>query len=234
VAAARNRSAAGVIDGQVGRNDHHRGQSGAGQQPADGQHMSAKSTLISRSWEALIDDLDLRIAELTVQVKRPGRRPPLYPAAGHRAGHRLDQHLHHRLRDRRHRPLRVGGPALRLHRPLSRVRRSDGVDARRARLQVPALGAVRSRAERLQAPLPRRAPPALGLTSGGSGTADAIATASRNDHRHRQPDLLQRDDCRQRPRYMDTSSGPASPGSRLAGSRGRREAPRWHGLAARE
>ena len=48
----------------------------------------------------------------------PGRRSPLHPAAGHRARVRLDQRLHRRLRDRRHRALRLAGQAVRLHRPL--------------------------------------------------------------------------------------------------------------------
>ena len=34
----------------------------------------------------LIDDLELQISPLTVRAQAPGRRSPLYPAAGHRAG----------------------------------------------------------------------------------------------------------------------------------------------------
>ena len=40
---------------------------------------------------ALIDDLDLQIAALTVAAQAPGRRSSLHPAAGDRAGDRLDQ-----------------------------------------------------------------------------------------------------------------------------------------------
>jgi transposase len=112
----------------------------------------------------LIDDLELQIAALTVQLKRPGRRSPLHPAAGHRSGPGVDQRVHRRLGDRRHRPLRLAGPALRLHRPVPsghpvRRQRPPRPDLQ-ARPQVSALGAVRGRTERLQAPLLRRALPA--------------------------------------------------------------------------
>jgi transposase len=65
----------------------------------------------------LIDDLELRIAQLTVELRRQGA-DHRYTAAGHRARVRLDQRLHRRLRDRRHRALLLAGQALRLHRAL--------------------------------------------------------------------------------------------------------------------
>jgi hypothetical protein len=85
----------------------------------------------------------------------------LHPAVGHRARDRVDQRLHDRLGDRRHRPLRFTGQAVRLHRPVP-PRQAVGVQRRprpalQARAQVRALGAVRGRAERLQAPLLRDA-----------------------------------------------------------------------------
>jgi transposase len=111
----------------------------------------------------LIDDLELQIAALTVQLKRQGAAP-LHPRVGHRTGDRLDQRVHHRLGDRRHRPLRLTGQAVRLHRPVPtrqavRRHRRARPDLQ-ARPQVPALGLVRGRPERLQAPLLRRALPA--------------------------------------------------------------------------
>src|SRR5256885_1536960 len=93
----------------------------------------------------------------------PGRRSPLHPAAGHRAGVRLDQRVHRRLGDRRHQPLRLAGQALRLHRPLpARLSVGQHRPARpdlQERLTLPALGALRGRAARLQPPrLPRALP----------------------------------------------------------------------------
>ena len=67
---------------------------------------------------ALIDDLELQIANLTVELQAPGCRSPLHPAAGHRTGVRLDQRLHGGVGDRRHRTVRVAGQAGRLHRPV--------------------------------------------------------------------------------------------------------------------
>jgi hypothetical protein len=52
-------------------------------------------------------------------AQAPGRRPPLHRLVGHRTGSGLDQRLHDRLRDRRHRPLRLAGQAVRLHRSVS-------------------------------------------------------------------------------------------------------------------
>ena len=94
----------------------------------------------------------------------PGRRSPLHPAAGHRAGVRLDQRLHRRVGDRRHRALRLADQAVRLHRALParlpvRRQRPPRPDLQ-ARLALPALGAVRGRAARLQPPRLRRALPA--------------------------------------------------------------------------
>ena len=94
---------------------------------------------------ALIEELDVRIGELTVQLKRQGADHRYIPV-GHRPRHRLDQRLHHRLGDRRHRSVCVAGQALRLHRPLPagqaiRRRRRARTDLQ-ARTQVPALGAV--------------------------------------------------------------------------------------------
>ena len=60
----------------------------------------------------------------------PGRRSPLHPAAGHRPRVRLDQRLHRRLRDRRHRALRLPDQALRLHRLCPRVYQSGASDRR--------------------------------------------------------------------------------------------------------
>ena len=68
---------------------------------------------------ALIDDLELQIAALTVELQAPGRRPPLHPAAGHRARVRLDQRatpIASEIGDIDR--FAVAGQALRLHRAL--------------------------------------------------------------------------------------------------------------------
>jgi hypothetical protein len=112
---------------------------------------------------ALIDDLELQIANLTVELRRQGADHRYIPPAGHRPRVRLDQRLHRRLRDRRHRTLRVAGQAGRLHRPLPagdpvRGHRPPRPDLQ-ARPALPALGPVRGRHERLQTPALRRALP---------------------------------------------------------------------------
>ena len=109
----------------------------------------------SRRSLGLIDDLDVQIARLTVRAQAPGRRSPLHPAAGHCSRVRVDERLHRRLGDRRHQPLRLAGEALRLHRAVParqpvRRQRPPRPDLQ-TRPQVPSLGAVRSRPERLQA-----------------------------------------------------------------------------------
>ena len=102
----------------------------------------------------LIDDLTAgRAVERGAQA--PWRRSPLDPAAGHCSRVRVDQRLHRRLGDRRHQPLRLAGEALRLHRAVParqpvRRQRPPRPDLQ-TRPQVPSLGAVRSRPERLQA-----------------------------------------------------------------------------------
>ena len=60
----------------------------------------------------------------------PGRRSPLHPAAGHRARVRLDQRLHRRLRDRRHRTLRLAGQAVGYTGLCPRVYQSGNTDRR--------------------------------------------------------------------------------------------------------
>ena len=105
----------------------------------------------------LIDDLELQIARLTVRTQAPGRRSPLHPAAGHRAWVRLDQRVHRRVGDRRDRALRVADEAVRLHRPVParravRRQRPPRPDLQ-ARPALSALGPLRGRDERLQAPL---------------------------------------------------------------------------------
>ena len=95
---------------------------------------------------AVIDDLEMRIARLDGRAPAPGRRSPLHPAAGHRARVRLGQRLHGRVRDRRHRALRVAGEAVRLHRPVParaavRQHRPARPDLK-ARPALSALGAV--------------------------------------------------------------------------------------------
>src|SRR3954464_6755686 len=54
---------------------------------------------------ALIDDLELQIAALTVQLKRQGADHRYIPLLVTAPGDRLDQRLHDRLGDRRQRPL---------------------------------------------------------------------------------------------------------------------------------
>src|SRR3954447_10742702 len=98
---------------------------------------------------ALIDDLDLQIATLTVKLKRQGAEHRYIPLLVTAPGDRLDQRLHDRLGDRRQRPLRLAGQAVRLHRAVPagqavRRRRRPRPDLQ-ARTQVPALGAVRGR-----------------------------------------------------------------------------------------
>jgi Transposase len=112
---------------------------------------------------ALIDDLELRISELTVQLKRQGADHRYIPVLVTAPGPGVDQRVHRRLGDRRHRALRLAGQALRLHQPVParqavRGNRRPRPDLQ-ARPQVPALGALRGRHERLQAPLLRRALP---------------------------------------------------------------------------
>ena len=134
------------------------------------------------------------------RAQAPGRRPPLHPAAGQRPRVRLDQRVHRRLGDRRHRPHRIAGQAVRLHRPVParqpvRRQRPPRPDLQ-ARPQVPALGAVRSRPERLQAPALQGALPAHQAPPGPptrtQGRPDrAVPPAHRGDlaHAHPQPAL---------------------------------------------
>jgi Transposase len=91
----------------------------------------------------LIDDLELQIAQLTVQLKRAGADHRYIPLLVSAPG--LDQRVHRRLGDRRHHPLRVAGQALRLHRPVPhshpvRQHRPARPDLK-ARTALPALGA---------------------------------------------------------------------------------------------
>jgi hypothetical protein len=93
---------------------------------------------------ALIEDLAPPIAQLTVELRPMGadhRYVPLLVTARVR----LDQRVHRRLRDRRHRALRLAGQAVRLCRPVPQRHpvgrhRSPRSDLK-ARPQVPALGA---------------------------------------------------------------------------------------------
>jgi transposase len=78
----------------------------------------------------LIDDLELQIAQLTVQLKRQGADHRCIPLAGHRAGVRVDQRVHSRFGDRRHRTVRFAGQAVRLHQPVPRVIQSGNTDRR--------------------------------------------------------------------------------------------------------
>ena len=72
----------------------------------------------STSALALIDDLELQIAALTVQLKRQGADHRYIPLLVTAPGIGWINALHHRLGDRRHRPLRLAGQAVRLHRPV--------------------------------------------------------------------------------------------------------------------
>jgi hypothetical protein len=101
----------------------------------------------------LIDDLELQIAWLTVELRRQGADHRYIPLLVSAPGFGWDQRLHRRLRDRRHRALRVPGQAGRLHRPLParlpiRRQRPPRPDLQ-AGLALPALGAVRGGAARL-------------------------------------------------------------------------------------
>src|SRR4051812_23735211 len=123
---------------------------------------------------ALIDDLDLQIATLTVKLKRQGAEHRYIPLLVTAPGDRLDQRLHDRLGDRRQRPLRLAGQAVRLHRAVPagqavRRRRRPRPDLQ-ARTQVPALGAVRGRAQRVQT-----TPTTPGATSTPSAASAANA-----------------------------------------------------------
>src|SRR4051794_36917775 len=148
---------------------------------------------------ALIEELDVRIAELTVQLKRQGADhryiPVLVTAPG--IGWINAYTIASEIGDIG----RFASPAkLGLYRPVPagqavRGHRRPRTDLQ-ARPQVPALGAVRGGAERVQAPLLRRALPAHQAPSRPparpQGRPDRpLAPAHRGDlaHAHPQPAL---------------------------------------------